>query len=117
MRHGIGFPSQVDRRPSCMATPRPAEETKVAFNSEGISSNARGAPCSISLRCVLHTLCVTLSNMRKAQSPPPILAIRLLPDQRIALERAAQADDRPVSTLARKIITDWLREQQQAKRA
>jgi hypothetical protein len=41
----------------------------------------------------------------------------LPPDQRIALERAAQADDRPVSTLARKIITDWLREQQQAKRA
>jgi hypothetical protein len=55
--------------------------------------------------------------MRRAKSLSPILAIRLPPDHRIALERAARDDDRPVSTLARKIITDWLREQQQAKRA
>jgi hypothetical protein len=61
-------------------------------------------------RCDYYTIRVTTSYMRKAKSLPPILAIRLPPDQRFALGRAAQADDRPVSTLARKIITDWLRE-------
>ena len=48
--------------------------------------------------------------MNKA-SIPPILAIRLPPMDRVALERAALADARPVSTLARKIIVEWLRVQ------
>jgi hypothetical protein len=39
----------------------------------------------------------------------------LAPDLRIALERAAQADDRPVATLARKIIFEWLREENVAE--
>jgi hypothetical protein len=40
---------------------------------------------------------------------PTILAIRLPPMDRLALERAARDDARPVSTLARKIIVEWLR--------
>lgn len=38
------------------------------------------------------------------------LGIRLDPDEREALGRAAKADDRPISSLARKIIVAWLRE-------
>lgn len=37
------------------------------------------------------------------------LGIRLDPVEREALERAAKADDRPVSALARKILAEWLR--------
>ena len=48
-------------------------------------------------------------------SIPPILAIRLPPMDRVALERAARADARPVSTLARKIIVEWLRVQKVAE--
>ncbi len=40
-------------------------------------------------------------------SPAP-LSIRFEPAMRRALERAAKADDRPVSALVRKIIADWL---------
>jgi hypothetical protein len=52
-----------------------------------------------------------LLHMSKVSIPPPILAIRLPPKERLALQRAARADARPVSTLARKIITDWLKAQ------
>ena len=61
--------------------------------------------------CVIAPLCDTRLYMSKV-SIPPILAIRLPPKERSALEHAARADDRPVSTLARKIIVAWLREQQ-----
>jgi hypothetical protein len=37
------------------------------------------------------------------------IGVRLDPEERAALERAAAADDRGVSSLARKIIYDWLR--------
>lgn len=37
------------------------------------------------------------------------IGVRLAPEERTALERAAKADDRPVSTLARRIILEWLR--------
>jgi len=37
------------------------------------------------------------------------ILIRLPLAERLALERAAAADARPVSALARKIITDWLK--------
>jgi hypothetical protein len=37
--------------------------------------------------------------------------LRLPEKDRKALERAAKAEDRPVTALARKIITDWLRKQ------
>jgi hypothetical protein len=47
--------------------------------------------------------------VNRHQTPAPILAIRLPPKQRMALERAAKQDDRPVSVLARKIITEWLK--------
>jgi predicted transcriptional regulator len=39
-------------------------------------------------------------------------SIRLLPADKKALERAAKAADRPPTVQARKIITDWLREQE-----
>jgi hypothetical protein len=38
------------------------------------------------------------------------LSVRFLPAARAALEKAALADDRPVSVLAQKIIVDWLKE-------
>lgn len=41
-------------------------------------------------------------------------SIRLADEVREALARAAQAEDRPVSSMARKIIMDWLRKQQKA---
>ena len=41
-------------------------------------------------------------------------SIRMTDEERQALERAAQADDRPVASLARKIISDWLRKQSKA---
>lgn len=34
--------------------------------------------------------------------------VRLDPQQRAALERAAAADDRPPASMARKIIVEWL---------
>lgn len=42
-------------------------------------------------------------------------SIRLGADERAALEKAAQAEDRPVTAMARKIITDWLRRQPKEK--
>lgn len=38
-----------------------------------------------------------------------ILGIRLNPAEQGALKRAASADDRPVSALARKVLVEWLR--------
>jgi hypothetical protein len=38
----------------------------------------------------------------------PALGIRLEPDEREALTRAAKADKRPLSAMGRKIIADWL---------
>jgi hypothetical protein len=38
------------------------------------------------------------------------LAVRLSAAEAAALERAARADERPASTMARKIILGWLRE-------
>ena len=37
------------------------------------------------------------------------LGIRLEPDEREALERAAKADERALSAMGRKIIVEWLR--------
>ena len=37
------------------------------------------------------------------------IGVRLEPAERAALEKAAAADDRSMSALARKIITDWLK--------
>ena len=37
------------------------------------------------------------------------MGIRLEPDEKAALERAAAADARAASALGRKIISDWLR--------
>ena len=39
-------------------------------------------------------------------------SIRLSDQEREALERAAKADDRPVTAMARKIIADWLKRRQ-----
>lgn len=37
------------------------------------------------------------------------IGVRLEPDEKAALERAALADDRSMSALARKIIVEWLK--------
>lgn len=37
------------------------------------------------------------------------LGIRLEPEERGALEKAAASDDRTLSAMARKIITEWLK--------
>jgi hypothetical protein len=37
------------------------------------------------------------------------IGVRFDPDERAALERAAAADDRPISALCRKIVAEWLR--------
>lgn len=37
------------------------------------------------------------------------LGIRLEPDERAALEKAAASEDRSMSALGRKIIAEWLR--------
>jgi hypothetical protein len=37
------------------------------------------------------------------------IGVRLEPNEKDALEKAAAADDRSVSAMARKIITDWLK--------
>lgn len=39
----------------------------------------------------------------------PALGIRLESDERAALERAAKADERPLSAMGRKILVEWLR--------
>ena len=40
----------------------------------------------------------------------PSLGIRLKPEVKAALQTAAEADLRSVSSLAEKILTEWLRE-------
>jgi hypothetical protein len=37
------------------------------------------------------------------------VSVRLLPATKAALEKAALADDRPISVMAQKIIADWLK--------
>ena len=37
------------------------------------------------------------------------IGIRFTPEERAALERAAQADERSMSALGRKVILEWLR--------
>ena len=53
-----------------------------------------------------------MSNMTNALSDKFSLAIgvRLTAAERSALERAAEADDRSVSSMARRILDTWLRE-------
>jgi uncharacterized protein (DUF1778 family) len=48
-------------------------------------------------------------------TPAQTFSIRLTAQDRKALERAAKAEERPVTVMARKIITDWLRKQQSTK--
>lgn len=45
-----------------------------------------------------------MSGMAKTDT----LGVRLDPNEKAALGRAAAADDRPMSALARKIIAEWL---------
>jgi predicted transcriptional regulator len=45
----------------------------------------------------------------------PNFTFRLPEKDRKALERLAKTEERPVSALARKIITDWLRKQQEKR--
>ena len=45
----------------------------------------------------------------RAMAKEPALGIRLEKDEREALDRAADADDRTLSAMGRKVIVDWLR--------
>jgi uncharacterized protein (DUF1778 family) len=47
--------------------------------------------------------------------PKPIFSLRLEPEVRVALERAAKADGRTVSDLIRRIAVDWLKRRQPKK--
>ncbi len=38
------------------------------------------------------------------------IGVRFSTDERAALEKAARADDRSMSALARKIVVEWLRQ-------
>jgi hypothetical protein len=44
------------------------------------------------------------------KAPSPMFSLRLTPDERKALDKAAAAEDRPSAYVARRAITDWLRE-------
>jgi hypothetical protein len=48
--------------------------------------------------------------MTKANRKTDQIGVRITPEERTALERAAAADDRSISWLCRKVIVDWLRE-------
>jgi len=48
--------------------------------------------------------------MAKAVKAPQMLSIRLGPDERKALEKAAKEEDRPMAYVARRAILDWLKE-------
>lgn len=47
-----------------------------------------------------------IAGMRKL----PSVAVRLSESERESLERAAVADDRSISAMARRIIAEWLRD-------
>lgn len=56
-----------------------------------------------------------LTFVAGAATYPPMVklapvAVRLNPEEREALERAARGDDRALSAMARRIIAEWLRE-------
>jgi hypothetical protein len=49
-----------------------------------------------------------------AKTPP--LGVRLDPAVKAALEKAAEADDRPLSALIAKIVAEWVRREGWLKR-
>jgi len=51
---------------------------------------------------------------KTSQAHPP-LSVRFLPAVKIALEKAAKDDSRPVSSLVQKIVADWLRQMKYLK--
>jgi hypothetical protein len=50
-----------------------------------------------------------MSAKKETRSAP--LGLRVLPSVKKALEKAANADNRPVASLVEKIVTEWLREE------
>jgi len=58
--------------------------------------------------------CRLLYQTGMAKTPP--LGVRLDPDVKAALERAAQADDRSLSALIAKIVAEWVRREGWLKR-
>jgi len=44
------------------------------------------------------------------KAPSPMFSLRLSPDERKALDKAAAAEDRPSAYVARRAILDWLKE-------
>ena len=47
---------------------------------------------------------------KKIVKPKPMFSIRLGDDERKALEKAAAAEDRPMSYVARRAIIEWLKQ-------
>ena len=44
------------------------------------------------------------------KAPNPMFSLRLSPDERKALDKAAAAEDRPSAYVARRAILEWLKE-------
>ena len=57
---------------------------------------------------ILGSYDLPMARTPTAKNDP--LGIRLEPEEREALERAARHDDRPLSAMGRKAIVSWLRE-------
>jgi hypothetical protein len=51
-----------------------------------------------------------------SKTPSPTLTMRIEPALRRELDRAAQADARPVSALVRKILREWLASRRQERK-
>ena len=51
---------------------------------------------------------------KPSQAHPP-LSVRFIPAVKVALEKAAKDDSRPVSALVQKIVADWLKERKYLK--
>jgi len=62
-----------------------------------------------------NVLKVTARNEKAPATKTAFQFVRLAPAAKAALEKAARDDERPVATLAQKIITDWLKERKYLK--
>jgi hypothetical protein len=55
-----------------------------------------------------------MPTAKQSQAYPP-LSVRFIPAVKVALEKAAKDDSRPVSSLVQKIVADWLKERKYLK--
>jgi len=61
--------------------------------------------------------CGILCDMGKEPDKAAYLTVRVLPEQRRALERAAKREDRSISSVVRALIEDWRAKQQNTQRS